>query len=293
MRITNTSIVNNMMKHLQKNMNNLDQLSQKLSSGKEFQLPSENPIGAAHSMQFKTLISINEQYQKNLNQARNWMETSEMALNDAGEILQRGRELAVYGATDSLNHEDRITMAEEVKELKEEFISIANSTLGDRYLFSGQSTDLEPFTFDNEQEEYVFQGDYNQIKREINSNVEIAININGDQAFTDGINAIENLYQGLMDNDKDLIDSSIGELDTVINRNTNYRAEIGAKINRMDLIESRLEDELINLRRLQSENEDTDIAKTITDLKMQESVYRASLATGARIIQPTLIDFLN
>ncbi|MFN2364471.1 MAG: flagellin, partial [Halarsenatibacteraceae bacterium] len=75
--------------------------------------------------------------------------------------------------------------------------------------------------------------------------------------------------------------------------NITTRAEIGAKMNRLDLTQSRLEEQEINFESLKSDNEDVDIAETIMNLRMQESVYQASLATGARIMQPTLLDFLR
>ena len=71
------------------------------------------------------------------------------------------------------------------------------------------------------------------------------------------------------------------------------RAEVGAKSNRVDLIKNRLQDDNYNFTVLLSKNEDADLAQVITNLKMDENVYRASLAAGARIMQPSLIDFLR
>jgi len=72
-----------------------------------------------------------------------------------------------------------------------------------------------------------------------------------------------------------------------------HRSTIGARINRLELQQSRLQNSETTLTDLLAKNEDTDEAKVIMELKMQENVYQASLAVGARIIQPTLIDFLN
>ena len=72
-----------------------------------------------------------------------------------------------------------------------------------------------------------------------------------------------------------------------------HRSTIGSRINRLELQESRLKNAEVTLTDLLAKNEDTDEAKVIMELKMQENVYQASLAVGARIIQPTLIDFLN
>ncbi|HAA64525.1 MAG TPA: flagellar hook-associated protein FlgL, partial [Thermoanaerobacter sp.] len=71
------------------------------------------------------------------------------------------------------------------------------------------------------------------------------------------------------------------------------RAEVGAKSNRIDLIQNRLQDDNYNFTALLSKSEDADLAQVITNLKMDENVYRASLAAGARIMQPSLIDFLR
>ena len=111
--------------------------------------------------------------------------------------------------------------------------------------------------------------------------------------FEDRIRHLDKLKTNLENSEMDEIQKRIGELDEDLSINTEKRAQIGAKINRLDMTESKIEEEKIQSEELLSKNEDVDIAKTITDLKMQESVYRASLASGARIMQPTLVDFLQ
>lgn len=72
-----------------------------------------------------------------------------------------------------------------------------------------------------------------------------------------------------------------------------YRSQIGARTNRLEATVSRLEANEVDYKAQLSSVEDVDLAQAITDLKMEESVYRAALAVGARIIQPTLVDFLR
>lgn len=71
------------------------------------------------------------------------------------------------------------------------------------------------------------------------------------------------------------------------------RAGLGARMNRVELTANRLEDDNVNFTKLMSKNEDVDIAESIMRLQNEENVYRASLATGARVIQPSLVDFLK
>ena len=72
-----------------------------------------------------------------------------------------------------------------------------------------------------------------------------------------------------------------------------YRSTIGARINRLELQQSRLEYTQESFTALLSKNEDANEAEVILNLKLQENVYRSSLAAGARIIMPSLIDFLR
>ncbi len=72
-----------------------------------------------------------------------------------------------------------------------------------------------------------------------------------------------------------------------------YRATIGARINRLELQSSRLESTQESYTALLAFYEDANAAEVIMNLKMQESVYQSSLSAGARIIQPTLVDFLR
>lgn len=64
-------------------------------------------------------------------------------------------------------------------------------------------------------------------------------------------------------------------------------------MNRLDLVENRLSEQEVIAKRVMSDNEDADMEKVIMNLKTQESVHRAALAAGSRIIQPTLLDFLR
>ncbi len=85
----------------------------------------------------------------------------------------------------------------------------------------------------------------------------------------------------------------IGQMDTRMNTMLTKRAEIGAKMNRVELIQNRLNDININLQTVKSKTEDADMAKVITNMKTEENVYQASLSVGAQIIRPSLVDFLR
>ncbi len=301
MRITANIMNNNMLRNLQKNIGDLDELNQQLASGKKFRRPSQAPIEVVNGMQYDSLVADNEQYQSNVDYARNWIYTSEDAISSGVDVIQRGRELAIYGANGSLSPEDRENMAQEVKELRDELVSIANTKMGDKYLFSGQATNEKAIienpdpAYDPDVDPFVlYNGDYNNINREINPGVKLNINVNAEEVFKDGIEYLDDLYNNLVNGiDQEEIANSIDDLGDITNEMSAIRAEIGAKVNRLEMIENRLGKENTNLKELRSKNEEVDLAEVITSLKMEENIYRASLASGARVMQPTLVDFLQ
>ena len=72
-----------------------------------------------------------------------------------------------------------------------------------------------------------------------------------------------------------------------------YTAELGGRANRLEILSSRYEQDELNYTQMKSDAEDADAAEVIMNFKMAESVYKAALATGSYIIQPTLMDFLR
>ena len=89
------------------------------------------------------------------------------------------------------------------------------------------------------------------------------------------------------------IEGYLGEIDGEIDRFLQVQAEVGAKQNRVELMENRLQQQEVTAKKIMSDNEDVHIEEVITELITQESIHRAALAVGARIIQPTLLDFLR
>ena len=71
------------------------------------------------------------------------------------------------------------------------------------------------------------------------------------------------------------------------------RADIGARQNRVEMMENRLRFSRSLAKKQMSENEDIDYEKAITEMLTQESIHRAALSVGSRIIQPSLVDFLR
>jgi len=139
---------------------------------------------------------------------------------------------------------------------------------------------------------------YGVIEREIESGISMPINISADELFTDkksGIDMIGTLIrfgQHLIQNNQSGIETAIDELDSIFSSLLSAQSENGASINRFETTLDRNEKQHTESVGLLSEIEDTEMAETVSKYMMAENVYNAALKTAARIIQPSLVNFL-
>lgn len=295
-------LVNNMINNLGRNLVRMEDYQQKLSTGKKISVPSDDPIVAARALKLRTDVSQIEQHLRNVEDALSWIEITESALANVGDVLQRTRELTVQASTDTLTTGDREKIQSEVEQLKEQLVEIGNFTYAGRYIFSGFQTDTKPLADDGSFNTSVDPSE--QIIYEIGISDSININVLGGELFNDGGTATAGSVGSLMKNMSDLItalgtggnteiSSLLENFDDEIDNLLAIRAGIGARYNRLELTKDRLEEDKLNFTSLMSQNEDVDQAENIMLLKNEENVYKASLSGGSRIIQTSLVDFLS
>ena len=303
MRITNNMLSNSLIRNLESAQGKMDQLQNQLSSGQRISKPSDDPVGIQNAMRLKSNISGVEQWKNNANAAIDYMNTTDSTLGDMTSMLQRVRELAVQGANGTLGTDDRNAVANEVDQISDQLHLMANTQVGSKYIFSGTATDKALQIQDPVTKIWSSQtsaGNDQEVKFEVGNNVNIPISVNGNNLFGDtatipsGIfTTLSALSKALKANDSTSINNAIGSVDANINNVIALRSDLGARVNRMTSIQSQLDSTSINLQQNLSSIQDADMAKTITDFTNQQNVYKAALSVGAKIIQPSLVDFMR
>lgn len=303
MRMTNNILVNNVKRNISRNIYQLSKYDNMLATGKRINKPSDDPVGLVDSLRLSSRLQENAQFQANVKDAQSWLESSDSALGNVNKIIERVYELTMQTVNGTLEPEDRQKTMLEVRELRGELINLANSTYGDRYIFGGKDTktlvyDETAYALTGGWNPELFSGNHN-IVYEVGAGVTVPVNMQAQGAFGAGTanDIIANMQTLIDDMNADNVDAmkstGITQLQQNIETVLASRAQIGARINRLEMSTDRLQELEINFTKLLSEVEDVDVAKTILDLKNQENVYRTSLAVGARIIPPTLMDFLR
>jgi len=290
MRVTQMMLANNTLRNVSKSYDKLGTYQQQLATGKKIHRPSEDPVVAMKGMHYRTSLTEIEQFQRNLSEAYTWMENSESALNHTTNVLQRARELVVQAKNGTLGQEDRQAIAREIEQLKKDLVQVANTKVAGKYIFNGTNIEQAPVkdgsppTVNNNNDDFMV---------EVAKGVKLKINVTPNNVFNQGLfNTLQQIENELA-NPTGNLDNLLSQLDGHLNDVLAERAELGARVNRLELVEQRLAEQQLIAKRMISDNEDADIEKIITELKSQESVHRAALSVGARIIQPTLVDFLR
>jgi flagellar hook-associated protein 3 FlgL len=282
------------LSNLQTNYSKLDKIQQQLSSGNKFSKPSENPVGTVRTMFYKSTLNEIEQYRSNASAATGWMQSSDDALDQVSQVLQRVRELTVKAGNDTNDPTALQAISDEINQLAGQLGDVANSEIGGRYIFAGTDTQTAPYDKTVVPPPLITSGNNNPINYQIGAGSTVQINVTGQQVFNQG----SGVFQLLKNITEDITNginpaNRLSEIDAQFNNVITVRAEIGARMNRMDLNGSRLEGLEYSTTELLANTIDVDVAQAYTELSEQNSVYTAALSVGARIIQPTLVDFLR
>lgn len=303
LRVTSNMINTTLMRNLNRNGVGMQNLQNQLATGRQINKPSDNPVGITFALRYRSELSSNEQYQKNIDSAMSYLSASDVAIGQAGEVLQRVRELAVNGASGTNPQTALDSIRAEVEQLRDQMMDIGNSSLNGKYIFNGQTFDLKPYDPNSTTKPSAMVTDPQEVKYTLGPGVDVGVNVTGNAVFGDANNTndandhmyviFDNVIAALKKGDFAGISNELGNIDSRMEKLLGVRAEVGARTNRVELMQNRMEDTGINLTDLQSKVEDADMAELIMKSKIAENIYNASLSVGSKIIQPTLVDFIR
>ncbi|MBE5812369.1 MAG: flagellar hook-associated protein 3 [Clostridiales bacterium] len=299
MRVTNSMVVNNLLSSLGKNATRLAKYQNQVSTGKRIEKLSDDPVGASYSIRYNTDIEKENQYLSNIESSKEILTATETALTSTNEVLARMRELTVQAAGAAPSDSTRQSIKVELEQLRDEIISLGNTTYNGRYIFSGYKTNKELLT--DEGTYAITVEDTEQINYQISENNIMQVNTLGTTIF--GLGEADAKPKMLADIDKliTMVDSGSAEeinacltdLDDAQDKVLAGMTEIGGKMNRLELSKSRVVNNVTYLEEAKSLNDDVDTAEAVTNLYMEKATYSAALQIGATVIQQSLLDFLR
>ena len=304
MRITNSMTINSFLRNVTLVSSDINKYQNQISTGKLFQYASEAPVAAAQSIRYKSRIAQLEQNENNIEDAKEMLKVADTALASYDEILSRIYELSTQAANvGTMGQEERDAIKIEVQQLKKEIISLSNTQYNGRYIFSGFKTNTPLMNDDGTYKANVVTSgeDKEAINYSIGFGGKLQVNVLGPDIFGEAseeggksgiILDIESFIDALDRADADgMIDAS--KLITQnLQKSVDARADVGARLNRLELTKNRIENTSTDLEEALSLNDDAEYTEAITKWTSSRTVYQAALQTGAKSLQISLLNYL-
>ena len=289
MRVTNSMMTATVKRNLFRQVEDLARKQETMASGKRINRPSDDPLGFGKVLDYRKTLSSLDQYDRNIQNAKNRIEFIETTLEGVEELMVDAKNWAVNQfASDSMDREAAITS---VQNIRDQMLQLANSKMGNVYVFSGFQTLTPPFATDG-----TYNGDNGYYSVMTADNMEMQVEADGSRVFQgaqDVFDALDQLLIGLQTDDVALIQGQITRFEQAQDQVQMVRAESGAKYQQLELVEQQTAKLKMTFEEMMDNTEKANVEETIIDFNNQEMAYQLSLNAAAKIIQPTLMNFLK
>jgi flagellar hook-associated protein 3 FlgL len=332
MRVTNKMLSNNFLRDMRTNLTNMNTLQGQMTSGKQIRNASDDPFKASRIMQMHSDIDANKQYNNNIKDSINWLDTTDTALGQVGNVVSRIEELLISAGNGAYSENERKAINDEVNQKIGEVSQILNTSFDGKYIFGGirgttKPTDVTKDAIGNTQLAYFKEGgtldlsnildpayvddantiEYNQINSkvsvEVSQGVTMDYNITASQVINYGSDdnnlmkllgdITSHLGSAVPSDIKKLTNEDLTGIKAAMTNILKVRSEVGSKQNRMESAEARNVDANFNMTEIMSRTEDIDITEKTMEYATMQTIYMASLQTSAKVLQPSLLDYLR
>jgi flagellar hook-associated protein 3 FlgL len=285
----------------------LNQTQMQLSTGKKLLTPSDDPAAAARIIDLNQSIKQTEQYQSNINTARQRLTLEEGVLQNATDILQRVNELGMQGLNATNSPSDRTAIAVEMEELNQQLVGLANTkNANGEYLFSGFKSATQPFNKNMAGGGYTYAGDANQRTIQIGETRQIADGDHGSNVF--GIptgplpatvpapGSITNIFEAIDKFATDLRSNtpnsaSLDDISKSLEKILTVQSSVGTRLNVLDNQEGLNTDFVLNMKTVLSTTEDLDYAEAISKFNLQTVSLQAAQQAFAQVKKLSLFNY--
>ncbi|MBN2144286.1 MAG: hypothetical protein JW774_06665 [Candidatus Aureabacteria bacterium] len=307
-RVTNSQQMGQVMSDINKNLRLLQELQLQISTGKRINQPSDDPIGVVKSVGLKSGIAATEQHQSNISDGTARLNAAILALSSTSDLLLEIEGLSadvVNNLTPQTSAMRPIVITEINQMINEIFINANAKYLG-KYLFGGHESLTRPYIEATDAYGNItgvsrnVRGIDDPIMHTVAEGIGIQINVSGSMPFmpngeggqNDIFDSVLRLRDALTSGDMGAASDALDDLRDEFENINVAIAIAGNRLQQMETTESNNEELSIFKQMNLSDILDVDMARAIIDLNYQNYILQCSLEVGAKIIAPSLLDFI-
>lgn len=285
----------------------LSRTQEQLSTGKEIVRPSDEPDKAAVVTRLESALSKHDNYKSALNMVKTRLAFEETSLTSVSDALARVKELATQASNDTLGAQDRHSIALELKSLRDQILSYANTQdTNGHYIFAGGRGETPAFG-DNGKGQVDYVGDQSRTQVIVGDNRRLNANRAGSDVFTrvvrdDGkggkvgagfFQVLDDLTKSVEGSDRAGMKRGLNEVDQLNQGVTNGLAQVGADGGVVDAQTAVLEALTLQMKTTLSETQDLDYTTAITKMNRDQLALEAAQSSFAKISKLSLFNYLG
>lgn len=310
MRITNSSMIRNHMYDVQQGLQRVDTLNRQLDSGKLINRVSDDPHKAIKIMNLNNEIKYAEKHNQNVDEVVGWMNNTDANLEEFGTLLGDIKNSILKVGNGTYSDEEMKAIQAEMNEKIKALGETLNTTHGGRYMFGGTSVDEPPVLIEEKDGVVSLKLNPNinseDLKAEISDGINLDYNVSASEIFNkdgknylDSINDLSKLMNDIAngvdveENKKELLGNVKQDIDDFFNHTVDTRTKFGVKVNTAEKIKDLNDENILNMKGVLSLEQDVNYVDKFVELMSAEMIYNASIKVGAKLIQPSILDYLR
>lgn len=292
-RVTQGMTVRGSTAQLQLGLSRLASLQEQLSSGRRINRPSDSPTDTSQAMRLRGSLSANEQYARNAADGVSRLGIADQALTTTTELVAHARQLALQGRNSgAMSQAARDALATELTQVRAAVLDQANTTYLSRPVFGGVTDGEQAYDATG-----AYVGTPGELTRRVSETSRVRVDVDGRAVFGEGATSVfselDSVITALRAGDDAGVAAGLTALDGRLETIGTAHADLGAAYNRVERAQDSLRDTALDLTAALTGIENIDLPRTMIDINMQEVAYQAALSATARVVQPSLVDFLR
>jgi flagellar hook-associated protein 3 FlgL len=291
MRISARIMAENIKANLNKQSLQLMNSQTKIATGKRINSLSDDPSGMEKVLNYRTTLATIEQYQLNITDAMTRVEYTETVLGQINDLVDDATTIASNPDSDS-----REAFAQQIANMRDQILGLANTKYGNNYIFHGQFTDTAPFDASGAYVNDLLPGSHADHSVLIGDGIQVTLNTDGSDMFIESgdnlFTILDNLEAALLADNDAAISATVDPLYRIGDQLQAVRSGMAATYNRLKTTDEHWLSFSNSVENMRSKVEDADIAEAAIDLQLQQTSYEMLLKVAAEVVQPTLVDFL-
>ena len=297
MRVVPSELYTDLLANLQTDRQNINQAVLQASSGQSVNTLSDNPMAAGQLVLNRSQIADVDQFSYSISTVQGSLNTADSALNSVVNSLTQAVSVGTEAAGGTLSSSELQSLAEQISQISQQVVGLANTTYQGSYIFSGTAVTTQAYTLDSSTGAVTYNGNDNSNDVEVGEGQTVALNVPGSSVFNgagaDVFQSLSDLTTAIQSGDQNGMATAITSVQSALNNVIAQRSVYGVRLQQLTADSTNLSQEKLTLQQNQTSLIGVDEAQVATSLSQAQTTLQAAIAAASQVSQDSLLNYLK